>query len=131
MAAPAAVIAAKVAIQLLQDKRVRTALLSLVVGIIGGLLLIIFFMFSLISNEQQSNQQALSYIFNTRPVDISAWDIPADYADELVTAKGRVQAAQAAVDAINDTITGDKINTLKAGVIYLCLFPNGEIIDKP
>ena len=126
MAASAAVIAAKAAIAVVSDKRARTLILSIIVGVIAGIVIIIGTLFSVMKGSQDSNQRALGYIFNTQPVEISMWDIPAEYRDELVSAKGRVASVMSAVDAINAGIEGTEVNSLKAGSIYLCLFPNGE-----
>jgi len=129
MAATAAVIAAKAALAAVSDKRVRTFILSVVVGIIGGIFILIGALFSIGQGSQQSNQRALGYIFNTHPFDIAMWDIPEEYREELVSAKGRVAAVMGAVDDINADIDGVEIDRLKAGTIYLCVFPNGETTD--
>jgi len=129
MAASAAVIAAKIAAAVLSDTRARTALLSTIVGIVVGIVVIIGALFSIGKGSQESNQRALGYLFNTQPIEISMWDIPANYRAELVSAKARITAAMNAVDGINAEIEGTLINTLKAGVIYLCLFPSGETTD--
>ena len=129
MPATAGVVAARAALALLKDKRVRTALLSIIVGIIGTFIIIIGTFFSIRQGSQQSNQFVLGYLFNPHTINISGWEMPEEYERELVAARGRVQAAMSAVDEINYDIDGTEINRLRAGVIYLCLFPNGEITD--
>ena len=129
MAAPAAALAAKAALAIVSDKRLRTLTLSIIVGVVVFFFVIIGTMFSIISGGQESNKSALGYIFNTNAVDISMWDIPSEYAQELESAKARVQAAMDAIESVNAEIQSDGIDVLKAGAIYLCISPEGEITD--
>jgi cell wall-associated NlpC family hydrolase len=123
------VAALKAAAAVASDRRVRTFVISVIVGIIAAAFLAVGGIISMVDYGSQSNKQAVSYIFNNTPEGLDLWDIPDDYKDELKLTRTRVNAVGAETAGINEVIAGEKIDSEKARVMYLCLFPNGEIND--
>ena len=126
----ATAVAIKAAITIAADKRARTFVLSLIVGVIAFFFIVLGAMFVMQKGASESNQQTLSYIFNTQEINITDWEMPDDYKTELIKTKAGVTALRGAINSINTQIESEnKIDDLKAGTIFLCLFPSGENID--
>ena len=129
-AATTAVVATKIVVTVLSDKRVQTVLASIIVGLVVTIFFIFGGIFTMVDYGAQNNKQAISYIFNQNEIGLDMWDIPQEYKDELNNVKARVNAVGNEIAVINEKISDDqKIDSIKARVIYLCLFPNGETTD--
>ena len=120
-------VAVKAAIAIAQDEKARTLVLSIIVGVFAFFFIILGTLFTMQKGSSESNQQALSHIFNTVEINLDDWEMPDEYRIELAKTKARISSVRASVNTINALIESEeKIDDLKAGVIYLCLFPNGE-----
>lgn len=127
MAAPAVI--AKIAVAIVTDKTLCKAVGTIIGVIVGVIIIPIILVVALLFGGQQSNQQTMSYLFNTREVDLDTLNLPGEYKTEVINAKNRMNAVASEVDKINADISGENIDSIKARGIYLCLFPNGETTD--
>jgi hypothetical protein len=113
----------KAAFLLLTDKRVRTGVLSVIVGIIGVILVMFGTLFTLSTVEIEHRKEIIDYIFNENiPVESILNDFP-HYYTHITESRKYLKPIAEEAEVINEGLAEENsLDVLKIRVIYCILF---------
>lgn len=123
MAAPAVVLAAKAVLAAASDKRVRTAIASMVAAVLTPFILIIVMILCVLSGAAGHNNAAASLAFSGGNVSAG---LPADYRMYIEKMQGSFQELDAVLAEINGMAEGGTVDGYRVKSIFYSLFFGAE-----
>ncbi len=123
MAAPAAVLAAKAVLAAASDKRVRTAIATVVAAVLTPFILIIVVILCVLSGTAGHNNSAVDLAFNGGYLSSA---LPADYRMYIEKMRESFRELDAALNEINGMAEGGTVDGYRVKAVFYSLFFGAE-----
>ena len=123
MAAPAAVLAAKAILAAASDKRVQTAIATVVAAVLTPFILIIVMILCVMSGAAGHNNAAASLVFSGGNVSAG---LPADYQMYIEKMQGSFSELDAVLAEINGMAEGGNVDGYRVKAVFYSLFFGAE-----